>query len=51
LQLPLVLQITEQLSLNVSKLLSRLLHLGVAGCNGILERLGVLQPSLDQLIL
>jgi hypothetical protein len=28
-----------------------LFHLGVAGSNGLLQRIRVLQPSLDQLVL
>jgi hypothetical protein len=47
----LILQLSAQLRFSLSELLLGLLHLGVAGTNGLIERLGILQPSLDQLIL
>jgi hypothetical protein len=46
-----LLQLAAKLPLSLSKLLPSFFNLGVAGADGCLQGLGVLRPSLDQLIL
>jgi hypothetical protein len=50
-QLLLLLKLPAQLPFGRSEVFFGLLHLSVAGSNGLLQRLRVLQPSLDQLVL
>jgi hypothetical protein len=44
-------QLSPQLPLSVRELLPGLLHLRIAGSDGLLQRPRMLKPSLDQLIL
>jgi hypothetical protein len=46
-----LLQLAAKLSLSFIKLLPGLFNLGSTGADGCLQSLGVLRPSLDQLIL
>ena len=50
-QLLLLPKLPAQLPFGLSEVFFCLLHLGVAGSNDLLQRLHVLQPSLDQLVL